>query len=1073
MRWLVVPLAAAAAVLWPALALAQTPPAEFADFQALRAATPSTATPHVIVDARDSHSGTIKGDGGGGEFFQNGTVASGGCAAPVGGVGGDDDDGVVIVGTNSSDSNKICWYRQFWGPVHLAWYGAPDATGNIPGSTTIKCYADDTSTGFQACAADAVPRTDTGLAQNAVQKAFDAVNPALTTRAKLPGADGGVVTDGRSIVMYTNDVNISPQQYLSCSGPPGAQRPQITQNAGQAVQYYKLTNSIVLGYNATLLRNPMVLRAAHTRFSSCILRPTWYNAYQLGLVTNTQTLIDDIEHKFYGTATKCGDVDSTGKPTTDGEACDMDDVLAIGFDTCDDTANAPRAHLTNLKFECNVGEAVHANGGGLDLHDANVHNFIEAIMNDSGGGDISRHEWAITGIADDTSNHDEVPITITASGAAPLWGDNPILIGGFTPKTLSPPNSSAYIGNNGPPAFNGLWNVDGTAFPCTGTCTFDLRGSSWKGPGYTANWNAGSNVLSVTDTANIGGGQFLCHLASDTPPFCTPPTGFGPPGSTTFALGQTLAFGATPNSLLINTTPTSRNITSWPQSGLMCMSASCPSGSEYVAYKLVDSGHIQITARGVDGTTQPASTYAINTGVVPSAPMVIAPVPSVNKVIVSATASSAGPQSAYFLNDHTGTYLGTDCVTPNVSACVILNANYRTWTWNTAAGPTPSGVMTAIVQSHGSSSLTLSTGNTLKLQEGMAVTDITHPGRIGTGTIVGATPDELHSADVTISTTPGSVDGDTVVFSGCGYPGYVTRSNISPWLGNCTATAYLLYGTSANNGASGIACDSLHSHGWRVYFHTNNGQETVCSKLIFDSGAGGVIDDNDTADPTSVGIWTEGDADKIEFSQGKSEARTPFLNTGDPANDNVTVSNFNFRTNNDYSLSFANTATTVLSDIHGGASSAGYADSAQKALSLTGNNLANTSLYFDDPTAFRKTTNCANNIFASSPCGDLLGRAVLGGTAPALGGTLAGLGTVSGNDMTGRIALGPITATSTLILNFAASWPSPPVCFAQVETSGTQNLGTASSVSTTLVTFKFATNLSNNQVVSYQCLGFR
>ena len=137
---------------------------------------------HVIVDARDSHGGTIKGDGGGGEFYQQGTVGSEGACAV-----GDDDDGVIILGTGST---KPCWYRQFWGPVHLAWYGVPDATGNIPGGGT-KCYADDTPTGFRACAADAVPRTDTGVAQNAVQKAFDAVDPAKTTRVKLPAPMAG------------------------------------------------------------------------------------------------------------------------------------------------------------------------------------------------------------------------------------------------------------------------------------------------------------------------------------------------------------------------------------------------------------------------------------------------------------------------------------------------------------------------------------------------------------------------------------------------------------------------------------------------------------------------------------------------------------------------------------------------------------------------------------------------------------------------------------------------------------------------------------------------------------------
>jgi hypothetical protein len=59
-----------------------------------------------------------------------------------------------------------------------------------------------------------------------------------------------------------------------------------------------------------------------------------------------------------------------------------------------------------------------------------------------------------------------------------------------------------------------------------------------------------------------------------------------------------------------------------------------------------------------------------------------------------------------------------------------------------------------------------------------------------------------------------------------------------------------------------------------------------------------------------------------------------------------------------------------------------------------------------------------------------------------------------------------------MTLNFAATWPSPPVCFAQVE-STTPDLGTMSSVSTTSVMFKFAASVTGSPVVSYQCLGFR
>jgi hypothetical protein len=127
---------------------------EFGTFNDLRNYTGSAA--HAIVDGRLQN-----GDGGGGEFFQNGTEGAGKCNHLT-----DDDDGVILVGNNTgSGATHPCWYRQFSGPVHLAWYGVPDAAVTIMGVTS--CYVDETH--FEGCAADAVPRTDTPtVLQNAV-----------------------------------------------------------------------------------------------------------------------------------------------------------------------------------------------------------------------------------------------------------------------------------------------------------------------------------------------------------------------------------------------------------------------------------------------------------------------------------------------------------------------------------------------------------------------------------------------------------------------------------------------------------------------------------------------------------------------------------------------------------------------------------------------------------------------------------------------------------------------------------------------------------------------------------------
>jgi hypothetical protein len=265
---------------------------EVADFPTLRGYSASTS---VTVLGRKAAN-----DGGGGIFVQNGS----GCTA--------DDDGVIIAGTTSA---QLCWYRQFNGPVHLTWYGVKDAA-----DLTLDCYASDTA--FKACAADKTDNTDH------TKPPFDAVAIAFLAAAnktKLPGADGGVVTDGRSIVEYNNDLIIPPNQYLTCDGPPGGQRPQSIGSA-----YYTLPNSIVLGPARSIKRRENSL------LFNCIVRPTWYNTTQLTLVTDTHSLIYDIEHSFTGTATMCGFAGNSG------EACDMHDMLVLGFDVCDDSSSSPR-----------------------------------------------------------------------------------------------------------------------------------------------------------------------------------------------------------------------------------------------------------------------------------------------------------------------------------------------------------------------------------------------------------------------------------------------------------------------------------------------------------------------------------------------------------------------------------------------------------------------------------------------------------------------------------------------------------------------------------------------------------
>jgi hypothetical protein len=378
---------------------------------------------------------------GGGQFV----LGPNGCSA---------DGGVII-----EDQANNCYYRQFSGPVHLSWYGALDASGTtcLGHITNPDCDSTDKLKAAFLAAQRPVPYPSGGY--------YDL------------GPDGGVVTDGRPILIE-GDVHILSNGYLSCGGPPGGGRAQIAQSdSPDQVPYYTLPNSIFLNPNHAIVRD------ANSRLTSCIIEPDWYYAaYQdVKAHRTTRKLIDDIEHAFTGTATRCGTDDSDANQ--DGAACDMHDVLILGFDVCDDTRAAAHAVLTNLKFECNVGEFIHNNGGGTTLASAEVENFIESGMTTlmaDGGKDFSRFEPAITGIAQDTGNGE---VQIATTGTPQIADGDTVLISGIQT-------------GSGPVGQNARWIVECSgASPCL-SGTFDLKGSSWAGPSYGSSfWKAGTNVI--------------------------------------------------------------------------------------------------------------------------------------------------------------------------------------------------------------------------------------------------------------------------------------------------------------------------------------------------------------------------------------------------------------------------------------------------------------------------------------------------------------------------------------------------------------------------------------------------
>ena len=185
---------------------------------------------------------------------------------------------------------------------------------------------------------------------------LNAFNAALQSNAL--GGDGGVTTDGRSIVIDNANLNVPENQYFTCSGPPGGSRQQV----GTGLKYYwTLPNSIVLNPAFT------VTRERQSKLSSCIIRPTWYvSTTTTDLTIPPTNVMQTVQmmHQFAGTAT----------------SCPMEDIFIIGFDICEDNDKSLKSVLSNLSEECLLDEWIHDNGGGMKLQNFIVKQYIEGSL---------------------------------------------------------------------------------------------------------------------------------------------------------------------------------------------------------------------------------------------------------------------------------------------------------------------------------------------------------------------------------------------------------------------------------------------------------------------------------------------------------------------------------------------------------------------------------------------------------------------------------------------------------------------------------------------------------------------
>jgi hypothetical protein len=867
------------------------------------------------------------------------------------------DDG-VIVQTNTGN----CYFRQFSGPVHLSWYGVPDASS---------CWS--SASGFPL-SCDATALVKKALAAAAVGQNF--------------GGDGGVTTDGRSIAILTQcdacadgvGIDIPSDQYLTCEGPPGGGR-----GLNSSTPYWTLPHSIVLHPGLT------VLREGNSRSSSCIERPDWlYERSSTDLTIPPTTVHQTVQmmHQFTGTATTC-----TAK------TCNMDNMLIIGFDVCDNTSQSAKTVLKDLLEECNVDEWQHDNGGGMKLQNIMVKQYLEGNLDDG----VKEEVWTITNVQQSGTDGVKVTFGIGGSGDHPFAGDI-VLIAGL-----------GQGGSVAPVSADGRWLVDSVT-TSGGTATVVLTGASWAGPADSAaSWKGGAPAITVTDTTNIIPGQYVC--GSGTPPFCAPPSGF--------TLGTvTLAAMIGPHdtgSILV-----SGSFQGWPVSGLAKIE------SEYVSYTLLDATHLNIIARGLHGTSNVS--HSSSTAVTGAAPVVVGVVPSSEAVLVSAQAQSASSGSVTFAND-------TLVVTGGTLGSLTLNPSYHTWTATTGAESPPSGTLNVIAS--GSGTAITPTKNCFKIQPNMAAYDVTGMTDLGTVQTVDCTVTN------TITVSGSSTFSNHVVrFSGCGYPGFGTSSAM-PWLGNCASTSLLIGGSSDENEANetqGIVCEYVHLFGNQIQIHTINGPAMNCTDFIIAGGGG----KGDQLDPDSIAFWLEGRVTKTQFSNGRiAGAVTSILDT--PAagaqQDGMGISNVQVPGN----ILLGADANIVLDGIHGFPTASQYvfAPGAIASAHVTGNILPAWPVYFDDPAVFAKLY-CAGNAFATALCSQVK-------STPTC---LTALTVCMGTDARFDIAVtGPPTATTFSVL-LAGHYASTPICSATASptTTGTVTSVSISGVSVqswgTTVTFK-------------------
>ena len=768
----------------------------------------------------------------------------------------------------------------------------------------------------------------------------------------------------------------------------------------------------------------------------------------------------------------------------------MDNMLIIGFDTCDETTKQ-RSILSNLLEECMVNEWIHDNGGGMKLQNIIVKQYIEGSL--PAGYDHAN--WPITSVRLDTGT-DRIIATIYAPMSNPNaldtmnYGDT-VLISGMgeshtvnTTGTLTngadtitevPAADVSKIGisdvvqDNGgsgcvpantfvetvDPADDGTYTVTASGPMSCSAANEALIFAHFLGPaGANGRWltaNVSSGGTDLWDVKLVGASwagpttdMNTVTWKAGSPVIGVMDTTNIVPGQYVCTISTATPFCSAPGGFSSSYVVTNiSSITNTTGTITVNAGASPPAGvtgwpvsglvrvvNEDMAYTLLSGSQIKITARGLNGTT--AVTHLDTDHIVPAAPVVVGVVPTSKSVVVSAAAQSsclASCGSVTFANDtrtSSSGYIGQ----------LTLNPGYHTWTANTAAGPNPSGVLIALgtrLSTDPAHQLTLGK-NGWKIQPGMKVADLTTPANISNGasvSVVSGNVVTLQTAD-----TVAAFMNDKIQFTGCGMP-----DSTHPWLGNCASTSLLAGG--GNDLAQGVVCEYFHSFGNQIQFHTIDAPATSCTNSVL-AGGGGL---GDQIDPDSVALWLDGDATKTQFTNGRiAGATTSILDTPDKNGngggqaDGVGLSNIQIPGN----VVLGPDSNALLIGVHGHPSGAQsnpfiYAASAMLSTQISGSYLPQWPIYFDDTSVLPKIF-CSGNDFATPLCGQTK-------TTPSCTSGCAHSTDVSGNDGDFDVTTNG-TATS-ITVTLAANYPAKPICRASTSTTSS---GTAASAAISLVT---------------------